>query len=461
MTSTESTETSLVSFDHSRIPFADKPNSPNPLRAPPPDLVGQQSRSEHLSADQGRQVASSQPGETPPPALATATLRSISDVTHADLEKATTVWIAVDVTCEIHYAEDPTSTPRSKALGPPHTDPGFLTKLNLDLAPASGCSILRFVGSDNRDILLPGESWSVVAQVLADPPFRRKQPAKAFSLQNRPSSHALMDQLHTLLSPPGPSSQAVVHASVTFEHVLLPSTVQCCVSQKLSLERVNAWNLESRRQYLRRGPSPQKTARGYDQERRKLRGDMACKLLDVLELDLHAQGSIGNSEAIEVLEEFFGRFEGSARLHERARKLLGTLEAKIRPVARAPVSPVRGRRNALELSRESLQLQDITNRWSSRSGDVTTPAPLFSPRKRPSVAKLHSPAKGTATAKRETHSGADVGSPRFYEDEMDEASRIWRGMRDSSGASSIYLGTGESEGHGNENERGVVGAPWL
>ena len=28
--------------------------------------------------------------------------------------------------------------------------------------------------------------------------------------------------------------------------------------------------------------------------------------------------------------------------------------------------------------------------------------------------------------------GADIGSPRFYEDEMDEASRIWRRMRETS-----------------------------
>jgi hypothetical protein len=116
----------------------------------------------------------------------------------------------------------------------------------------------------------------------------------------------------------------------------------------------------------------------------------------------------------------------------------------------------------MELSRENLQLQDITNQWPSRTRDATTPAPLFSPRKRPSVANLGSPAKSVA-GRHSTSSGADIGSPRFYEDEMNEASRIWRGMRDSSGGSSIYLGAKEGGGdsNGDENGRGIVGAPWL
>ena len=79
----------------------------------------------------------------------------------------------------------------------------------------------------------------------------------------------------------------------------------------------------------------------------------------------------------------------------------------------------------------------------------------------------NSPTKGGVEGgKRASHGeGADVGSPRFYEDEMDEASRIWRGMRDSSGGSGVYLGAGEEDrvgdGDENENGRGVVGAPWL
>lgn len=497
MASTESTETSLVRVDPSRTHSANKPTSPNPLRAPPLCLLGQRDNSQHLRVDQRLPSTSSLPDETPTPALATATLHSISDITKADVERATTVWIAVDVQCDIHYAEDPTSSLRSKALGPPHTDPGFLSKLTLDLAPASGCSILRLVGSDSRDFLLPGETWSVVAQILADPPFRRKQPAKAFSLQSRPSSHALMDHLHTMLSPSGPSSQDVVHVSLTFEHALLPSNIQCCVSEKVSLERVSAWSLESRRQqYLRHRHSPRKTPRGPDQEHRQQRDEVACKLLDVLELNLHAQNQSsattgGHGDSTRILEEFFAGFDGSTRLQQRARELLRALEAKIRPVSRAPVSPMKRSRNGMELSREEAGLVDITNRWSPssssrrgrRSRDVSTPAPLFSPRKRKSVRDL--PGNGDASPAISMHSptksgwgkhlsdqsggGADVGSPRFYEDEVDEASRIWRGMRDSSAGSScsFYPGVelcgvdGERKGDGDENGRGVVGAPWL
>ena len=56
----------------------------------------------------------------------------------------------------------------------------------------------------------------------------------------------------------------------------------------------------------------------------------------------------------------------------------------------------------------------------------------------------------------------DIGSPRFYEDELDEASRIWRGMRESSGGSSAYAGMNDGNGYGHEeNGRGIVGAPWL
>lgn len=470
-----STETSLVRTDPSRANSAHKPSSPNPLRAPPFGPLGQQSDGQRACLDQRLPSMSSLPDEAPSPALATASLHSILDITKANLEKTAIVWIAIDVECNLHYTEDPTSSLRSKALGPPHTDPGFLSKLILDVAPASGCSVLRLVGSDTRDFLLPGETWSVVVQILADPPVRRKQPTKAFSLQNRPSSHALMDQLHTMLSPSGPSSQNLVHASVTFEHVLLPSKVQCCVSDKLSLERVSAWCVESRRQYLRHRQSPRKTARAPNQKERQQRDDVACKLLDVLEFNLHNQGNTRHREATEALEAFFEQFEGPSRLHQRASELLRALEAKIRPLSRAPISPTKRRRNAIELSRENLQLQDITNQWTgtSHSRDVTTPAPLFSPRKRPSVANLRnsrSPTKGGCGKGRVSDGGgAGVGSPRFYEDEMDEASRIWRGMRDSSGGSSNSGYCGEQGGgrsgcwDGDENERGrgVLGAPWL
>ena len=462
MASTVSAEASLVANGTSTRGSVNKPNSPNPLRAPPLWQLGQRSSSHDLLTGQRLPSGSSLSDETPPPALATARLHSISDVTKADVETAAIVWVAVDVECDIHYAEDPASSLRSRALGPPHTDPGFLSKLNLDLAPASGCSILRLVGSDSRDLLLPGETWSVVAQILADRPSRRQQPIKAFSLQSRPSSHALMDQLHTMLSSSGPSSQELVHVSITFEHVLLPSNIQCCVSEKLSFERVSAWGLESRRQYLRHRQSPRKAVRGRDQQQRD---DVACKLLNVLELNLDGQRDIGHREANEVLGEFFDQFKGSPRLHQRARELQRALEAKIRPVSRAPVSPVKRRRNGMELSRENLELQDITNQWSGgcRSRDVTTPAPLFSPRKRPSVASLQgSPTKRGKEKQRASHGGADIGSPRFYEDETDEASRIWRGMRDSSGGSSIYPGTcAEDAGDGVENGGGLLGAPWM
>jgi hypothetical protein len=483
MASSESTETSLVRVGPSRTRSADRSNSPNHLGAPPLRLLERQETSDYLFADQRLPSASSMVNEIPSPALATAILHTISNVQRADLEKAATIWIAIDVECDIHYAEDSASSLRSKALGPPHTDPGFLSRLGLDIIPANGCRVLRLVGSDNRDFLLPGETWSILAQVNADPPLRRKQTPKAFSLQSRPSSHALMDQLQNMLSPSGASSQELVHVNVTFEHALLPSDVQCCVNEKLSIDRVSAWSLESRRQYLRHRQSPRKRMRSADQEQQQRHDDVACKLLHVLELTLHDHGTTGHREAIEILEEFFDQCEVSAPLHQRARELLCALEAKIRPVSRAPISPIKRRRNGMDLSRENLQLQlqDITNQWSGRrrtpSRDVPTPAPLFSPRKRPSVANLQhgggssgsSPAKGVVKKQRSSPSAADVGSPRFYEDEVDEASRIWRGMRDSSVGSNCFLGAEEggdtrvADGDGEENERGreVVGAPWL
>lgn len=513
--STESTETSLVRIDQSRTDSVNIPNSPDPLPAPPLCLLGRQDEGQLLVTDQRLPSISSVPEEAPPPAFAIATLHSISDITKADMEKAVSVWVAIDVECTIHYAEDPTSSVRSKALGPPHTDPGFLSKLTIDLTPASGCNILRVIGSETRDFLLPGETWSVVAQILADPPSRRKRPTKAFSLQSRPSSHALMDQLHTMLTPSsGPSAQDLVHINLTFEHVLLPSDIQCCTSHNLTLERVGAWRPASRhRQYLRhrshRSSSPRKTPPASRDENQdpsqdhQQRDEVASKLLDLLEVDLHNR-SVGQSststirqrEAVEVLEEFFDEYEGSRGLDKRARELLRRLDAKVRPVSRAPVSPISRRRNGFELSRENLQLADITNQWSaaSRSGvggsggerdrmlrdaSVSTPvpAPLFSPRKRAGVQQqqegngspVHkgSPAKrDSGVKKRDSDARADIGSPRFYEDEVDEASRIWRGMRDSSAGSVRYPQADEKEfgerGDGEENgNRSVLGAPWL
>lgn len=479
--STESTETSLVPVDLARTWSANKPSSPNPLRAPPSSLLGVRRGDGPLPKDQRLASGSSLPGEIPPPALATATLRSVSDVTDADVGKATAVWVAVDVECGIHYAEDSASSLRSKALGPPHTDPGYLSKLRLHMAPASGCSILRLVGSESRDVLLPGDTWSIVAQILAEPPFRRKQAAQAFSLQNRPSSHALMDQLHTMLVPSDPSSQDLVHFSVTFEHMLLPRHVQCCVSEKLSLERRSTWSLESRRQGVRNRQSPQQAAPAADNAQGRPRDKVACKLLDVLELNLHGHATISDREAIEILDDFFDGSGGSVRLEQRARDVLGALQARIRPsatVGRAPVvsaSPTKSRRNAIDLPRGGdqqplLQLHDITNQWTSgsrtrRSPDLTPPAPLFSPRKRPSVKNLGcGPLDGGGKKGADCTGGADVGSPRFYEDELDEASRIWKGMRDSSAGDGRLEGPGhEGDGvHGEENGRcDVVGAPWL
>ena len=434
------------------------------------------------------------------------------------MEKATSVWVAIDVECTIHYAEDPTSSLRSKALGPPHTDPGFLSKLTIDLTPGSGCNILRVIGSETRDFLLPGETWSVVAQILADSPLRRKQPTKAFSLQSRPSSHALMDQLHTMLSPSSsPSPQDLVHINLTFEHVLLPSNIQCCTSDNLNLERVSAWSLASRhRQYLRhrshRSSSPRKAPRASRDQNQdqtqdhQQRDEVASKLLDLLDVNLHnrsfgqsSTSTIGQREAVEVLEEFFNEYEGSRGLEKRAREMLRRLDAKMRPVSRAPVSPIRRRRNGFELSRENFQLADITNQWSagsrsgvrgsgggkdrmSRDASVSTPvpAPLFSPRKRASAKDLQqqqeeigilsnegrSVKRDSGVKKRDSDGRADIGSPRFYEDEVDEASRIWRGMRDSSAGSVLYpqADDGECGGRGDREENGnrsVLGAPWL
>ncbi|KAF7509958.1 hypothetical protein GJ744_007272 [Endocarpon pusillum] len=515
--STESTETSLVRIDQSRTHSVKRPNSPDPLPAPPLCLR-QDEEGQLLVTDQRLPSTSSAPEEAPPPAFAIATLHSISDITKADMEKAASVWVAIDVECTIHYAEDPASSVRSKALGPPHTDPGFLSKLAIDLIPAGGCNILRVIGSETRDFLLPGETWSVVAQILADPPLRRKRPSKAFSLQSRPSSHALMDQLHTMLSSSsGPSPQDLVHINLTFEHVLLPSNIQCCTSDNLNLERVSTGRPASRhRQYLRhrshRSSSPRKTppaSRDQDQDQSRdhqQRDEVASKLLDLLEVNLHnrsvgqiSTSTIGQREAVEVLEEFFDEYEGSSGLDKRARELLRRLDAKVRPVSRAPVSPIRRRRNGFELSRENLQLADITNQWSaaSRSGvrggggerdrmlrdaSVSTPvpAPLFSPRKRAGAKDVQRQREGNGSPlnkgssvkrdsgveKRDSDGRADIGSPRFYEDEVDEASRIWRGMRDSSAGSVGYPQAddkecGEREDGEENGNRSVLGAPWL
>ncbi len=207
---------------------------------------------------------------------------------------------------------------------------------------------------------------------------------------------------------------------------------------------------------------------------------------------------MGHREAVEVLGEFFDEFEGAKSLKRRARELLKRLAVKTQPISCAPVSPIRRRRNGFELSRENLQLADITNQWSagprsgvrgsvarrdemSRDASMTTPvpAPLFSPRKRPSAKDLQQQQQGgsgspmkrdSAVKKKESGGGADIGSPRFYEDEVDEASRIWRAMRNSSAGSGVlYAQTGEEEGgefaereDGDENKsRAVLGAPWL
>lgn len=409
--STRSAETSMVEFDQSRTNSTNKPSSPNPLRTPPLALLRERDEMQHQHSNHRPSSTPSPPDETPLPALATATLLSASDVTKADVEKAATVWIAVDVECDVHYAENSTSSLRSKALGPPHTDPGFMSKLSLELIPASGCRILRLVGADSRDFLLPGETWSIVAQVCAEPPVRRKQAVKAFSLQNRPSSQALMDQLHTMLSPSGPSSQDLVHVSVTFEHALLPANVQCRVSENLSIERVSAWTLDSRPQYLRHRQSPRKAARpGPDQQHRD---DIARKLLDILESTIHHHHNIsstetttGHCEAIDILEDFFfdqpttRPTSTPTHLLQRARDLLHALDAKIHPQhvsARAPLpaSPIRRRRNGIDLPRErererqhapsQLQLRDITNQWSN---------PNPSPHPHPSPTKVVAPTSG-------------------------------------------------------------------
>ncbi len=356
-----------------------------------------------------------------------------------------------------------------------------------------------------------------MAQILADPPLRRKEAVKAFSLQSRPSSHALMDQLHSMLSPSSdPSSQDLVHINLTFEHVLLPPNIQCCISDKRSLERTSTWSLTSRHgQYLRhrhhRQSSPCKTScapRDQNQEQtqhHQQRDEVAGKLLALLEVNYqtHSDGhsstnTMGHHEAIEVLGGFFDEFKGAKSLKRRARELLRKLDVKTQPISRAPVSPIRRRRNGFELSRENLQLADITNQWSagsrsgvrcsvgrkdgmSRDASATTPmpAPLFSPRKRPSAKDLQQQQQGgsgspvkrdSGVKKKELDVGADIGSPRFYEDEVDEASRIWRAMRNSSAGSAFpYPQANEEEGvefaervDGDENgNRSVLGAPWL
>lgn len=222
---------------------------------------------------------------------------------------------------------------------------------------------------------------------------------------------------------------------------------------------------------------------------RQQRDFIAGRLFDLLESDLDSwQTSTttnrGHAEATEILEDFFDGFEASSpRLQQRATDLLHALELKLRPLSRPPTragSPEkRRRRNGFELSRGErggVGLVDITNRYprtaaiGSRPGrprDVITPAPvvlvsaapapLFSPRKRASAKNLGA------------GEGPDVGSPRFYEDEVDEARRIWRGMRDSStGTCGVgeYLGAGgagegRADGDGEENGSAVLGAPWL
>ena len=530
LASTDSTTTSVVRTEQSRRTSSprDTSHSPNPLRNPVlalSRLDGQRRRSSSQYYSGG-----SLSNETPRPALASATLRCIPDVTSTDLESAIAVWIAVDVHCAVHYAEHPSSSPRSRALGPPHTDPGFLSNLSINIIPAKHCNVLRTVGSVTREILLPSDSWGVVIKVLADAPVQKKIP-RAFNLQNRPHSHTLMDQLHTMMSPSAMASpQDLVRVDLTFDQVLLPSSVHCYVDECLSFtrspnRRSGIGTLPLRRPHNGRGSSPSHGKALAIQQR----DTVASRLLEVLcsmTLSSASEGALlcglsGPREAAEILEDFFRHSKVSIGLQQRAGELLSSLHsASRRATSRGSnISSRRNcpastrRRNGLELARSNLQLQNITNqperphsaaprsvhkrRGPSHGRESTTvaakqesttqdafstapmPAPLFSPRKRPSVAKLGVPASSrdrgenwdpkVCTVRSGTPGLAGSFSPpngggptlgfnsessvdgekrherslRYYEDEVDEASRIWRSMRrESGGGVTAGLGAG-------------------
>ena len=220
------------------------PDSPNPLRAPPVSLLGPSNDNSISSDHAGSRTSLSDSTEwaqhVPVLALPQLEFRILtSKPTSADADNVARFWIIVDITCGLHQSNRGKSFQGEQSLGDYFVNnPGFLERIVLAPTPLPKFRILATLGNTIRSTLNPFEKMTVIFQVALEPGLSlnagsssvktRSRPL-AFSMQGRPTSHVLIDQLIHKLKPaphhrPGPenATEEVLKVNVGYKHSCLP-----------------------------------------------------------------------------------------------------------------------------------------------------------------------------------------------------------------------------------------------
>jgi hypothetical protein len=413
-------------------------DSPNPLRAPPPSLLGpthdNSTVSEVTKSISSANIISTDSLNIPVVAFAELQFLAFAGNDQSNHGSPCSVWIIAQVLCSVNQGSGKEPFATKKPADKFVNNSGFLKSVALVLSSLQDCQISAILGKRTAATLSPDESITAIVLVTLDEllfPSTRPGPRK---VSGRPTSDLLNEELlNQLLGRQKRSSRAkeesiqkqVVKAKVTYDHSLFPPSHEISHEETFTVTRAPICKPQ------------QKTKLGKDQDHLQILGlerltmeeteRAAESITRVLSEGLRFESNSRNAptdstnhstnsgEALRLLDDFFAatpclspdtkrrlemlKFRYSMFInHEepaatqsypspkrynlferRKEERCESFEPDFAGRSSYDIESDRNRRHAFEMNREEIDLEqafiDVTNRTMHRGHDLLSGSP--------------------------------------------------------------------------------------
>jgi hypothetical protein len=308
-------------------------DSPNPLRAPPPSLLGPThdnfTISEITKSISSANIISTDSLNIPVVAFAELQFLAFAGNDQSNHGSPYSVWIIAQVLCSVNQASGKEPFATKKPADKFVNNSGFLKSVALVLSSLQDCQISAILGKRTAATLSPDESITAIVLVTLDELLFQSGPRKVSgrpqpsSSQRRPTSDLLNEELlNQLLGGLKRSSRAkeesvqkqVVKAKVTYDHSLFPPSHEISHEETFTVTRAPTC--------IPQQASAQKTKLRKDQDHLQIPGlerltteeteRAAESIIRVLSEGLHSRNaptdstnqSTNSGEALRLLNDF-------------------------------------------------------------------------------------------------------------------------------------------------------------
>ena len=312
-------------------------DSPNPLRVPPPSLLGPAQDNSAVS-DVTLSIGSTNESSVELLDIPMVAFAELQYLTFAGNDQSRngnpcSVWVIVEILRSLSQGAVKEPFAQKLSTNKSFNHPGLLKSVVLTLSPLQNCHIVAILGQSTAATLSANETITAIVLVTLDKslfPSTRPSPRKqngrpeASSSRRRPTSDLLNDELlDQLLGKFKRTSQAkeqkveepILWAKVAYNHSLFPPWYPISHEETLTVTRATICNTQNglsqkQRQQQQRGSPERPGAKTLNTEQTESAGESIMRVLrDGLCFDGHAVGAashpiVNASQAVKLLNDF-------------------------------------------------------------------------------------------------------------------------------------------------------------